>query len=500
MDGGINNLASGAIWMSGSDSLMDDVRFLGGHGTNNPNGSRMNPYNSSHGGDPNPLYRWDAQYPSLWVTKGGGGTFADIWTPDTFAQAGLYVSDTKTEGHVYELSSEHHVRNEVKLLRAANWEIIALQTEEERGESGNCLPLAIQDSENILVAEMHAYRVVSSFTPFPEAIRVSNSHDIRFRNLHIYSDSKAVFDSSIRDDDSRIDYRELEIAALTLPLGRTDQAHDTPAATHVTQLASGFFNASSLTIAPDGRLYFVDTVKQRIYRYTPATKRLEIVSDHPIDAANLFFDKAGDMMIVSYQGKGTVYATAPTAAGVAMQLLKPQKATPRPDMTPVLPIDHWRFDQDRASPVDSTPTPWQYVSPDGTLFLPAGDDFVEGTLYYGTKMADVLRAFAIRPAACGSTFYVSDEGHEETYAARVNQDGSLRDVRVFANRGGEGVTVGPDGRIYLAAGQVYIYTTDGTLAGEIDVPERPTGLIFGGHTLYILARTSLYSADLDAVK
>ena len=45
------------------------------------------------------------QYPSLWITGGGGGTFADIWTPDTFAQAGFYVSDTKTPGHVYELST-----------------------------------------------------------------------------------------------------------------------------------------------------------------------------------------------------------------------------------------------------------------------------------------------------------------------------------------------------------------------------------------------------------
>ena len=44
-----------------------------------------------------------------------GGTFADIWTPDTFAQAGLYISDTSTPGHVYELSAEHHVRTEVKL-------------------------------------------------------------------------------------------------------------------------------------------------------------------------------------------------------------------------------------------------------------------------------------------------------------------------------------------------------------------------------------------------
>ena len=68
---------------------MDDVRLLGGHGS-----GTINPYNADHTGDPDPRKRWDGQYPSLWITNGGGGTFANIWTPDTFAQAGLYVSDT----------------------------------------------------------------------------------------------------------------------------------------------------------------------------------------------------------------------------------------------------------------------------------------------------------------------------------------------------------------------------------------------------------------------
>jgi sugar lactone lactonase YvrE len=142
-----------------------------------------------------------------------------------------------------------------------------------------------------------------------------------------------------------------------------------------------------------------------------------------------------------------------------------------------------------------------YVSPDGSLFLPVGDDFVSGALYYGTKMADVLRAFALRTAVAGSTFYVTDEGQEETYAGRVNADGSLSDVRVFANRGGEGTALGPDGGVYLAAGQVYAYSPAGTLLEEIEVPERPTGLLFGGRdgrTLFILARSSLYSVHLNA--
>ncbi len=112
---GINPRAVAAKWMAGRDSMMNDVRFLGGHGTNNLDGTRANPYNNAHSADPDANRRWDGQYPSLWVTDGGGGTFFDIWTPSTFAQAGMLVSDTSTEGRVYAMSSEHHVRYEVQL-------------------------------------------------------------------------------------------------------------------------------------------------------------------------------------------------------------------------------------------------------------------------------------------------------------------------------------------------------------------------------------------------
>src|ERR1035438_2285089 len=194
---GINPRAVAAKWMAGRDSMMNDVRFLGGHGTIEPGATPEEAEkiwhqidNNPHPADSNSHRRWDAQYPSLWITDGGGGTFVDIWTPSTFAQAGLYISDTSTEGRIYQLSSEHHVRNEVMLRNASNWEIYALQTEEERGEGGFALPLDIQNSSNITVANFHLYRVVSAYQPFPYAIRVANSKNIRFRNVHCYSDSK----------------------------------------------------------------------------------------------------------------------------------------------------------------------------------------------------------------------------------------------------------------------------------------------------------------------
>src|SRR5215469_6470046 len=81
--GGINPRAVAALWQSGAASLMDDVRFLGGHGTNLPDGTRYNPYDDTHSADPDPRKRWDGQYPSLWVTN-GGGTFTNLWSVDTY--------------------------------------------------------------------------------------------------------------------------------------------------------------------------------------------------------------------------------------------------------------------------------------------------------------------------------------------------------------------------------------------------------------------------------
>jgi len=41
----------------------------------------------------------------------------------------------------------------------------------------------------------------------------------------------------------------------------------------------------------------------------------------------------------------------------------------------------------------SRPKPYQYVSPDRTLFIPAEDAFVQGQPYFGYKFAYILQAF-----------------------------------------------------------------------------------------------------------
>jgi len=500
---GINSRAVGAKWMAGKDSLMEDVRFLGGHGTNYPGVSFATIYNNTHTGDTDARRKWDSQYPSLWITDGGGGTFANIWTPSTFAQAGMYISNTSTSGRVYELSSEHHVRNEVKLNHASNWQIYALQTEEERGEGPFALPLSIANSSNITVANYHSYRVVSSYQPFPNAIKVISSHDIRLRNIHVYSDSKVSFDNSvIIEGPHNVDVRHREFASLTI--GSTDSAartvYDATAladGAKLEKLSSGFFNISGAAVDNKGQLYFVDAHWQRIYRWSPEMRNPVIVSDSPLAPVQLAFDKAGDLMVVSYDGDGTVYSFNPNSPEEHITLLKPQPASPRPGMTAVLPVDYWRNENDFLKTVP-VPQPYQYVSPDGTTFLPAGEDFASGALYYGTKMANVLRAFGLGRVVSGHPFYISTESGEKTYVANVTPDGTLKDVKLFAEEGGEGVAQDAEGNVFIAAGQIFVYNPAGKLIDTINVPERPTQIVFGGkdgRTLFILTHHSLYSVQ-----
>jgi len=497
--GGINERAVGALWKAGADSLMDDVRFLGGHGTNAPDGTRLNPYNNTHTGDPNPRYLWDAQYPSLWVTDGGGGTFANIWTPSTFAEAGLLISNTSTPGFVYELSCEHHVRNEIRLDGVENWELDALQTEEERGESGNALPVEIDRSRNITVANYHGYRVISSYVPFPYAVKISESTEIRIRNMHVDSNSKASFDNSVFDATHHAEVRAREFAALNVP-GMAMTAGQTIAATQasggqVKKLASGFFSISGGTVDAVGRLYFVDTHWQRIYRWDGENRQAVTVSTHPLQPENLAFDKSGVLLVVARSGAGKVYALRPDGTAGQIKIIQQQPAAERGGTVEYLPAGVYgprQFSSERT---------WQYVAPGGGSYVSAGDDFVQGHTEWGTKMADLLRTFGLERAVPGKAFYVTTENAEETFKGTVTATGSVTDLKIFAETGGESVVQDERGRVYVAAGQILVYTPEGRLADRINVPERPIDLVFGGadrRTLYILTHHSLYQIRAQA--
>ena len=461
---GNNRRAVAALWRAGANSMMDDVRFLGGHGTPLPDGSRERPYNSNQSADPNPSRHWDSQFPSLWVCDGGGGVFLDIWTPSTFAQAGMMVCDTQTEGRAYQISSEHHVRNEIEVRNAAHWSFYALQTEEERGESGFALPIEIDSSRDITFANFHSYRVISAFQPFPTAVKVNDSRDIHFRNFHCDSNSKASFDSSITDANNRLEIRQHEFANLDLTgVGGPGTQASSPTMARgakMQKLAGGFYNISGGAVDARGNFYFVDAHWQRIYEWNDASRQLCLVSDAPLEPANLAIDHAGNLMVVSYADHGMVYSLTPS--GEFARLKSSTQAAGARDL--YLPVSDWRLNK------DSLGHPAGYfVSSDTTAALAVGQDFLDGETSWGVESSPPIRSFGLGRAIPGRSFYITDESQIRTWSADVNPDGSLHNFRLFAEQGGEGVTSDARGNVHTAAGQIYVYDGAGHPEGAIEV-------------------------------
>lgn len=81
----------------------------------------------------------------------------------------------------------------------------------------------------------------------------------------------------------------------------------------------------------------------------------------------------------------------------------------------------------------------------------------------------------------------------------VTQDGQLGKKLFTIPEGSDGLKVDAQGNLYTTHGNVKIYDPTGKLLEQIDVPEAPANLCFGGDdykTLFITARTSLYSVRM----
>ena len=528
--GATNPRATAVLWMAGRESFLNDVMihwFAPG-----PPG----PGGRGRGG---------AQYPSVWVTKGGGGTFHSIWSAAPNAQSGFLVSDTTTPGVVYQLSAEHHLYSEIKLDRVENWEFHAPQTEEEVSSSPEAVAFEISDSKNITIANYRAYRVTRSYNPFPAAVRVYGSRDIRFRNVSVNAEhgygvcddngcgtklraGKFAFDNALQDMTTGREVRERLFAVLdlnsSLPAStRTDQAPVPLLKARVEKLASDFHSISGPAVDAAGTLYFVDRHQQRIFSWSTAAG-LKVVREAPLDAVNLGVDGAGNLLVLSMAGKaGTVYTFKPDGPRDALTVLAPQpRAASAATTTFLLPSTVWTDGQFR-SHLDlasyeyetlaqmfarevTTAQPKAYLSPDGSLVLPAFRVFTQeaggnypGMDPTGWRWSHTLDAASLIAARPGQRTYLTSGAENRTYRGVVRENGTLGDLQSFVERGGESVVADRDGTVYLANGQIFVYRPTGELKGRIDVPERPTGLRFGGPgggTLYVLTHHSLYAVKI----
>jgi hypothetical protein len=518
--GEYNYHAVACKWMAGDKSLMDDVKFIGGHGT-----MLKGPYvpwggYGNQGKKPSPIPgldpAWDTQYWSLWVTNGGGGIFKNIWTASTYATSGIYVSNTSTSARIYAMSVEHHVRNEVRFSNVSNWKIYALQLEEESRESSNCQPMEISNCSNMMFANLYMFRVIRVKTPYPYSVRTWDCRNIEMLNVHNYSQIKFTTDNPLYDINTNTEVRPVEFARLFIS-GNIPKTESTKP---VRMLASGFEFAEGLCSDSKGNVYFSEQRMKRIYKWSSETNSLSLLADFPWEPLSLACDSKDNLLIVFrynpqpgliIKGIPEQFSNPPDASGTSFsawgnsgfgtlvysidpdnpdETIQSLKKLPMSSVSNVYkalyPSNRWR-DQHDFNNISVNRNDECFLAPDGVTIIPV--------------CYDLARSSALIEAFPGKILYASDEYDKRTVRLEVDSHGYLSNLTYFAEKGEFCSTQDNQGNVYIADGDIYIFDKEGKQTGMIQIPERPSTLVFGGKdrkTLFVTGRSSFYSVNINS--
>ena len=533
--GGYNYRAVGCKWMAGEKSYMNDVKFVGGHGAmRKPNPDQPQQQRQAGGGaqggaasrissPANPIaaqgldLAWDNQYWSLWITNGGGGTIKDIWTANTYAANGLYISNTSTPGRIYAMSLEHHVRSEARLENVRNWKFYAYQFEEEGREGKDCKMMEVSNCKDLMFVNVWIYRVIRASTQQEFGVRLWNCEDVQFRNFHNYTQVLPVIELPIYDVNKRLPVYAWDFARLDVSGKEASKRPFDSRPGAVNKLAEGFEFAAGITADSKGNVYFGENRLKKIYKWDASKQSLSLLADYPWKPFSLATDTKDNVLVIfrydpqpgylvdeaqetvprlpddnpMYSGWGN---SGWAARGYSIDPENPDETfKPLPRIVTkdagnvqkmIIPAHRWRGDFNRvvmAMPENS------FLAPDQVTIIPETYDLGRSASF-----------LSVTPGQSEPVF-VAHENNKTTVRLDVNADGSLTNLKTAYPQGQYSSATDKNGNLYIADGEIFVYDKSGREIRRICLEERPISIAIGGkdfNILFVTTSKSLFGINI----
>jgi gluconolactonase len=241
-----------------------------------------------------------------------------------------------------------------------------------------------------------------------------------------------------------------------------------------------------------GNVYFTDQPNDRILKWSTDGKLTTFME--PCGRSNgLCFDADGNLWACADE-KNELWRIDPKGnATVVVKEYKgkllngPNDVWTRPDgglyfTDPFYKRDYWKRGP-KAQDCEGV----YYVSADHKTLTRVVDDLQQPNGIIGTPD--------------GKTLYVADIKGNQTFAYDIEQDGTLKNKRLFCKLGSDGMTIDHEGNVYLTGQGVTVFDKTGKQIEVIPVPEPWTANVcFGGkdkQTLFITASKCLYSLNMS---
>jgi len=255
----------------------------------------------------------------------------------------------------------------------------------------------------------------------------------------------------------------------------------------VVKLADGFLFTEGPACDAKGNVYFSDVRASKTYVWSVDGK-LSVFRENTGGGNGLYFDARGNLLVC--EGKNRrVTSVAPDGTVTVLADRYRGKRLNSPNDLWVDPKGGVYFTDPRYGSQEGLEQDGfhvYYITPDQKELRRVIDDLVKPNGIIGTSD--------------GRWLYVADAGAGKTYRYRILPDGSVTDKTLFAPQGSDGMTLDERGNLYLTRRTVAVYSPKGKKILEIEVPETPANVCFGGRdrrTLFITARKGLFAIRMN---
>jgi gluconolactonase len=265
----------------------------------------------------------------------------------------------------------------------------------------------------------------------------------------------------------------------------------------ITKLHTDFKFTEGPAADRDGNVYFSDIPNERIHK-VDAEGKLTVFREKSNRANGLMLNSKGEIVACEMAGQVAAYSPDGKERRVLAATYNGERFNAPNDL--VIDKNDGVYFTD---PTFGAPTP-----------LPQG----KAAVYYIAPGGEVTRLLDNLPNPNGvilspdeKTLYVIPSGQAEMMAYPIESPGKIGKGRVFCKlkqrreggrSGGDGLTVDRKGNLYITSELgLQVFDPEGKPLGIITIPEVPANVTFGGKdfkTLYVTARTSLYTVPMEA--
>lgn len=258
----------------------------------------------------------------------------------------------------------------------------------------------------------------------------------------------------------------------------------------VTKGGGGYKFTEGPSVAPDGRVFFTDQPNDKIDVWNENGTIATFMQ--PCDRSNgTYFNKQGELVACADLHNRLVAITMDKHQRTLTENYNGQPLNAPNDLwiapnggiyftDPYYHRDYWETGRKEVQDKRGV----YYLSPEGKVSRVI-DDYKQPNGLIGTPD--------------GKTLYVSDINDGKIWKYTIQPNGSLANKTFFAPEGSDGMTIDNRGNVYLTNKFVSVFDKTGNKIAQIEVPEQPSNVCFGGKKrdiLFITARTSVFTLKM----